>query len=73
MADVDDLVRQLVEVQSQLAYQEETMRLLNDALAGQQQEILVLRRQLQLLKQRLDEQGAPLAPAAPADDKPPHY
>ncbi len=62
----------LVAVQSQLAFQEDTMRELHEALARQQQEILLLRRQIQLLKQRLDEQAADLEPGL-VDQKPPHY
>jgi len=64
----------LMEVQTQLAYQEDTVRALNEALAEQQREILVLRRQLQLLKQRQDEQGEMGADSTPApQEKPPHY
>ena len=64
----------LVEVQTQLAYQEDTVRALNEALAEQQREILLLRRQLQLLKQRQDEQGdGGQAGAPPGQEKPPHY
>ncbi len=73
--DLDELVRQLTEVQSQLAFQEDTVAALNDALASQQREILVLRRQLALVTQRQDEQAAQfesLAPA-PGHEKPPHY
>jgi SlyX protein len=74
LTDMDDMRQQLVEVQSQLAYQEDTVRELSDALAVQQQEILVLRRQLQLLKQRQDEQSAGNIDApATAAEKPPHY
>jgi SlyX protein len=75
-AELDELKTALAEVQSQLAFQEDTVESLNAALASQQQEILTLRRQLALLKQRLDEQAA-LREAAPdgagADEKPPHY
>ncbi len=73
--EADELVRQLAEVQSQLAFQEDTLAALNEAVASQQQEILVLRGQLALLKQRQDEQAAQFDPstAAPADEKPPHY
>jgi SlyX protein len=46
MADTEELARLLVEVQTQLAYQEDTITALNEALADQQQEILVLRRQM---------------------------
>ncbi|MBP6701269.1 MAG: SlyX family protein [Halioglobus sp.] len=73
MGEIDEVKRQLVAVQTQLAYQEETVRQLNEALAAQQQEMLVLRRQLQLLKQRQDDQGHAGAAAAPLDERPPHY
>ena len=74
LEQIEALRRQLDEVQIQMAYQEDTVRMLNDALSLQQQEILLLRRQVQLLKQRQDEQGAgPEAAAAPAEEKPPHY
>jgi SlyX protein len=74
LADSDDIRQLLVDLQTQLAYQEDTLRELNEAMAGQQQEIIQLRRQLQLLKQRQDEQ-APLdaSQPSPADEKPPHY
>ena len=74
LEQIEALRRQLDEVQIQMAYQEDTVRMLNDALSLQQQEILLLRRQVQLLKQRQDEQGAgPEVAAAPAEEKPPHY
>ena len=76
MSDNETLMQQLHEVQSQLAFQEDVLESLNSAMAAQQKEILVLRRQLELLKQRQDEQGAGSATAAGADnasEKPPHY
>ncbi len=73
--DTEELLRQLADVQSQLAFQEDTVSALNEAVARQQQEILVLRRQLELLKQRLDEQTAQGVPGAAVaeEEKPPHY
>jgi SlyX protein len=73
LADIDEIRQQLVDVQTQLAHQENTLQDLNDALALQQREILVLRRQLQLLKQRQDEQGTGPATTGPLEEKPPHY
>lgn len=76
MDDVD-ILNQLSELQSQLAFQDDTIAALNDALAQQQRELLTLRRQLELLKQRQDEQAAALdqgsEEAAPALERPPHY
>ena len=73
-AEIDALKTALSEVQSQLAFQDEIVAALNDALASQQQDILLLRRQLELLKQRLDEQALGGVSSAPVtDQKPPHY
>ena len=73
--ETDDLRTQIADLQSQLAFQEDTVQRLDDALAAQQQEILLLRRQVELLKQRQDELIATRAdaPAEPVSEKPPHY
>ena len=75
MSDNETLMQQLHEVQSQLAFQEDALESLNNAMAAQQTEILVLRRQLELLKQRQDDQvaGSGTAGADNANEKPPHY
>jgi SlyX protein len=70
---MEEVVQQLFDVQTQLAYQEDMVRELNDALALQQQEILVLRRQLQLLKQRQDDMASEPVGPDNADEPPPHY
>ena len=75
-AEVDGLRQQLTEVQTQLAFQEDTLQTLNDALGLQQQEILLLRRQLELLKLRQDEGAAQSETdqrGGPVDERPPHY
>ena len=74
--EVDEIRHQLMELQSQFAFQEDALRTLDDALVGQQQEIIQLRRQMELLKQRQDEQAAQHEAGQsgiPVDDKPPHY
>ena len=48
----ESLEQQVIDLQSQLAFQEDTIRDLDAALAEQQRDILLLRRQLQLLQQR---------------------
>ena len=74
--EVDKLKRDVEELQSQLAFQEDAVKSLDGALARQQQEILTLRRQVELLHQRLREQlaaqeGGQNLP--PVEEKPPHY
>ena len=74
--EIDDLKAALGEVQSQLAFQEDTIEALNQALSDQQQEILTLRRQMALLKKQLEELPADHVEtsAGPAEqEKPPHY
>ncbi|QFU76226.1 SlyX family protein [Halioglobus maricola] len=74
MTELEQVQQQLIELQSQLAFQDDTIASLNEALTEQQQEILVLRRQMTLLKQRQDEQAATLGSGeAPTQEKPPHY
>jgi SlyX protein len=72
---LDGLNADIVELQSQMAFQESTLETLNEAMVAQQREILVLRRQLELLKQWQEEQ-APAGDQAgdgPVDERPPHY
>jgi SlyX protein len=71
----DNLRQQVIELQSQMAFQEDTVLALNEALSRQQRELLVLRRQLELIKQRQDEHAVQLDPEMPpiVDEKPPHY
>jgi SlyX protein len=77
-ADVDLLQQQMMELQSQLAFQEDAVRSLDEALAHQQRDLILLRQQLELLRQRQDQQQhavhieAGLA-SVPLDEKPPHY
>jgi SlyX protein len=75
VADIEQLREDIVELQSQMAFQEDNVQALNAALGQQQQEILTLRRQLELLKQRQEEQASSSDQPAegPANERPPHY
>jgi SlyX protein len=72
---MDDLQDQLIELQTRVAFQEDTLQQLNLVVAKQDQEILQLQHQLRLLAKRLEdalfaqEEGA----GKPADERPPHY
>jgi SlyX protein len=75
-ADIKQLQHQISDLQSQLAFQEDAVKSLDDALAGQQQEILLLKRQLELLRQRQQEFAVHTDAGSHhpvADEKPPHY
>jgi SlyX protein len=69
-----ELQKQLEELQSQMAFQDDMLQALQSALAAQQQDLLTLRRQLTLLKQRQDEQAQQVEEGlpAPASEAPPH-
>ena len=76
MTEITQLREQLIDMQSQLAFHEDTVQALNDAVSQQQQEITVLRRQFELLKLRQDEQTAAAddqSASSPAQERPPHY
>ena len=69
---VHELARQLVDMQTQLAFQEDTISHLNQALALQQRDIEKLQQESQLLRHQYREmqQHQPNTEVEPA---PPHY
>lgn len=72
-----ELEGQLIDLQSQIAFQDDTIQSLNDALALQQQDILLLKQQLSQLMQDLkgmlnDKDGGP-SMGSMFDERPPHY
>ena len=69
----ESLEQQVIDLQSQVAFQEDTIRDLDAALAEQQRDILLLRRQLELLQQRQEEQAMQVTTENSVQEKPPHY
>ena len=67
-----ELRAQLIELQTQLAFQEDTLQALDRAVTAQQQEI----DKLQRVNQRLEQQVTDVAgwmDEQRADERPPHY
>lgn len=67
---------ELIDLQSRIAFQEDSLIALNDVIARQQQQIDSLERELRLHREKLVEildWQATRGSAAPADEKPPHY
>jgi SlyX protein len=62
-------------LEAQIAFVEEAVQALDDALAAQQQHVLRLERQIALLQQQLNDQGARIdeVAAEPSEPLPPHY
>jgi SlyX protein len=79
IANIDTLALQITQLQTQLAFQEDAIGSLDKALATQQQELLLLRRQLELLHERQRDAdvnahgNAHFDAESPPHDKPPHY
>jgi len=66
---------ELIELQSKLSFQDQTLHELNSALVSQQQQIDRLQLQIKLLEDKLSEfegQAAPLTGDG-QHEKPPHY
>jgi SlyX protein len=67
-----ELNTQLVELQTQLAFQEDALQALDDVVTRQQQSIDRLLQLHERLEQQLTELAGTAEPAA-ADERPPHY
>ena len=63
----------LVEVETKLAYQEDTIQQLNDVICRQQDQIDALRAQYELLVTRVKELDADRPDGDDIDERPPHY
>nr|WP_324259466.1 SlyX family protein [Cellvibrio fontiphilus] len=70
-----DLEEQLIDVQTRVAYQEDTLAKLNEVITRQDAEIIQLKQQLRLLMQRIDELSQSTAQPGGelVDERPPHY
>jgi len=70
-----DIMNELIELQTRLAYQEDTIQQLNDVITQQDATILQLQQQMRLLAKRMDELS--FAQDGVGDDisneRPPHY
>lgn len=64
---------ELIELQTQLAFQEHTISELNDVLTSQQQQIDLLRLEIKLLKEKLGVLEDRIDTAPPQHERPPHY
>ena len=73
---MSDIEEQLIDVQTRVAYQEDTLAQLNDVITKQNAEIVQMKQQMRLLAQRLDELARDPAQGGETEtisDRPPHY
>ncbi|HEY0962549.1 MAG TPA: SlyX family protein [Pseudomonadales bacterium] len=64
---------ELIELQTQLAFQEHTIAELNDVLTSQQKQIDLLRLEIKLLKEKLGILEDRIDTGPQQNEKPPHY
>lgn len=66
---------QLIELQTRVAFQEDTLQQLNQVIALQDQDIRELQQQLKLLAKRFDDSlyTQDQVAAKPEEERPPHY
>jgi SlyX protein len=67
------MTEELIELQMQLAFQEQTIAELNTALTDQQQQLNLLRLELKFLKEKFGALEEKVEVGAPQDERPPHY
>jgi SlyX protein len=70
----DDVSAQLIDVQTQLTFQEDLLNALNDRVVAQDLEIRNLRRTLELLHEQMKQKNTSGEDAQVVDsERPPHY
>ena len=72
-SELEALHAQLVELQTQLSFQDDAISQLNQALASQQQDIAELKRSRDLMRERYQALQTQLEQGDSADAPPPHY
>ena len=69
----DELVRRMDELETRLAFQDDTIQTLNDVVSRQELELERLQRALELLARRQADLAASMPGEAEDDQPPPHY
>ncbi|WP_185266909.1 SlyX family protein [Halopseudomonas xiamenensis] len=69
----DELVNRMDELETRLAFQDDTIQALNDVVSRQELELERLQRALELLARRQADLAASMPGEAEDDQPPPHY
>jgi SlyX protein len=64
---------ELIELQTQLAFQEQTVAELNEVMISQQKQIDLLRLEIKLLKDKFGMMEDRFETSPPESERPPHY
>lgn len=73
--DQDDLMQRIADLESQLAFQEDTIETLNQLVTQQAREFQTLQRKMHVLGEKFQQMSDRQSdePSNPADEVPPHY
>ncbi len=63
----------LIDLETRIAFQEETLRVLNEVVTRQQRQIELLENTCRQLAERVARMGVDVFRGTPADEVPPHY
>ncbi len=72
MSDAKSLAQRIDDLETRIAYQDDTVETLNATITAQWKQIEALTRQIAMLTERLQSVESN-APSAPANETPPHY
>jgi SlyX protein len=72
MSDVSSLAKRIDNLETRIAYQDDTIETLNTTITAQWKQIESLTGQIAMLSERVQSIEAN-APSAPANETPPHY
>ena len=72
---MNDIVDELIELQTRIAYQEDTIHQLNQVITKQDADIIQLQHQMRLLAKRIDELSFAQGDGTEeiTNERPPHY
>ena len=68
---MQDVEKRIIELEEKIAFQEDVIQKLDEALAGQQKQLMEAEYKISMLIDQLKKLESNLPP--PADEKPPHY
>ena len=70
---MNELEDKIIEIETKLAFAEESIEQLNDVIVSQQKMLDKLTRQIQLLDKKIDDESQNWQQTNPTDETPPHY
>lgn len=70
---MNELDNKIIEIETKLAFAEESIEQLNDVIVSQQKMLDKLTRQIQILDKKIEDESQNWQQSNPIDETPPHY